>query len=68
MENFHRFFASTNSKESACSAGDPDLIPGSGRPPWRREWLPTPAFLPGEIQTEEPGGLQSTGSYRVGHE
>ena len=22
-----------NSKESACSAGDPDLIPGSGRSP-----------------------------------
>ena len=34
--------------ESACSAGDPDLIPGSGRFPWRREWLPTPVFLPGE--------------------
>ena len=29
-----------NGKESACSAGDPSLIPGSGRPPWRRAWDP----------------------------
>ena len=29
---------------------------------------PTPVFLPGESPwTEEPGGLQSTGSQRVGH-
>ena len=35
-------------KESACSAGDLGLIPGSGRHPWRREWLPTPVFLAGE--------------------
>ena len=26
--------------------------------PWRREWLPTPIFLPGEFHwREEPGGL-----------
>ena len=24
------------------------LIPGSGRFPWRRKWLPTPVFLPGK--------------------
>ena len=94
-------------KESACSAGDPSLIPGSGRSPgervgyplqyswaslvvqsvenpppmqeiwvwslvgtipWRRAWQPTPIFLPGESPwTEEPGGLQSTGSQRVRH-
>ena len=35
-------------KESVCHAGDPGLIPGSGKIPWRREWLPTPVFLPGE--------------------
>ena len=29
--------------------------------PWRREWLPTPVFLPGEsLWTEESGGLQSS--------
>ena len=43
-------------------------IPGLGKFPWRREWLPTPVFLPGEIpRTEEPGGLQSMGP-RVGHD
>ena len=28
--------------------GDRDSIPGSGSFPWRREWLLTPVFLPGE--------------------
>ena len=36
---------------------------------WRRKWLPTPAFLPGEFQwTEEPGRLQFRGSQRVGRD
>ena len=35
-------------KESACQEGDMDLIPGSGRFPWRRKWQPTPVFLPGK--------------------
>ena len=34
----------------------------------RRAWKPTPIFLPGEFPwTKEPGGLQSRGSQRVGH-
>ena len=37
--------------------------------PWKRAWQPTPVFLPGEsLWTEEPGGLQSMGSHRVGHD
>ena len=32
--------------------------PGVGKIPWWREWLPTPAFLPGEPRGQEPGGLQ----------
>ena len=35
----------SNSKESACNAGDLDSI---GKIPWRREWLHTPVLLPGE--------------------
>ena len=36
--------------------------------PQRRKCPPTPVFLPGESPwTEEPGGLQSMGSQRVGH-
>ena len=60
-----------SSKESACNAGvagDTGSIPGSGRSPggwhethfsvlaWRIPW------------TEEPGGLQSIGLKRVGHD
>ena len=53
---------------SACNAGDPGSIPGLGRShgegnathsstlAWRIPW------------TEEPGGLQSRGSQRVGHD
>ena len=48
---------------------NPGSIPGSGRFPWRRKWQLTPVFLPGEsLWTEEPGGLQSLGSQRVGHD
>ena len=37
--------------------------------PWRRNWQLTPVFLPEKFPwTEEPGGLQSTGSQRIGHE
>ena len=37
--------------------------------PWRRAWQTTPVFLPGESPwTEEPGGVQSTVSHRVGHD
>ena len=31
----------------AFSAGDLGHIPGLRKMPWRREWLPTPVFLPG---------------------
>ena len=36
-------------KESACSAGDPSSILGSGRSPQQREWQPTTIFLLGEL-------------------
>jgi len=38
----------SNSKESACNVGDQGSVPGLGSFPWRREWQPTPIFLPGE--------------------
>ena len=41
------FPGGSDCKESTCSAGEPDLIPDR-EIPWRREWLPTPVFLPGE--------------------
>ena len=36
---------------------------------WRRAWLPTPVFLPGESPgTKEPGRVESMGSQRVRHD
>ena len=43
------FPGGSDSKESDCNAGDPGSIPGLRRCPWRREWQPTPVFLPGEF-------------------
>ena len=72
--NYHNLFiclgfpGGSDGKASACNPGDQGLIPGSGRSlekemathssilAWRTPW------------TEEPGGLPSTGSHRVGHD
>ena len=35
--------------------------------PWRREWLPTPVFLPGESHVQR-SLVQSTGLQKVGHD
>ena len=40
-----------------------------GKIPWRRACHHTPVFWPGESpRTEEPDGVQSIGSHRVGHD
>ena len=53
-------------KESACKAGDLGSIPGLGRSPGEGNgYLLQYSCL--ENSTEEPGGLQSTGLQRVGH-
>ena len=42
--------------------------PWIGKIPWRRAWQLTLVFLPGESHGQRNlGGLQSTGSQRVGH-
>ena len=49
--------------------GRPGFDPWVGKIPWRRAWQPTPVFLPGESPwSEEPGGLQSIESQRVGQD
>ena len=62
------FSGGSDSKESTSNAGDLGSIPGSGKSPGERDWPPTPVFLPGELYTEEPGGLQFTGLQRLGHD
>ena len=66
-----RFAAGASSKEPACQSRrlrEASVMPGPGRSPgggrathssalaWRTPW------------TEEPGGLRSVGSHRVGHD
>ena len=46
------FPGGSGDKESACSA-DLGSISVLGRIPWRREWLPTPVFLPGEFHRQK---------------
>ena len=49
-------------KGLSANAGDMGSVPGSGRFPWGREWLPTPGSLPGESHGQRslvgysPGG------------
>ena len=68
MNSLFVFPGGSDSKASACNAGDPGSIPQSGRSPgegngnhssilaWRFPWM------------EEPGGLQSMGEQRVRHD
>ena len=40
-----------------------------GKIPWKRKWLPTPVFLPGEFHGQRSlGGLLSMGSKTVEHD
>ena len=42
------FLGGSDSKESAYNAKDLGFNPWVGKIAWRREWLPTPVFLPGK--------------------
>ena len=43
------FPGGSDGKESTCNAGELGLIPGVRKTLWRKEWQPTPVFLPGEF-------------------
>ena len=62
------FPGGSRGKESACSARDLGAIPGSGRPPGEGNSYPLHYSCLENPQTEEPGGLQSTGWQRKGHD
>ena len=51
------FPGSSDGKESACNAGDPGLIPGSGRSPGEGNGNPFSILAWKFLWTEEPGGL-----------
>ena len=50
----------------ACNVGDLGSSPWVRKIPWRREWQPTPIFLPGEFHGQS--SLVDLGSQRVGHD
>ena len=52
------FPGGSGSKESACNAEDPGLVPGSGRSPGEENGNPWQYSCWRIPQTEEPGGLQ----------
>ena len=58
----------SDGKVSACNMGEPGLIPGS-EDPLEKEMATHSSILAWKIPwMEEPGGLLSRGSYRVGHD
>jgi len=63
------FPGGSDGKESACSSADPGSILGSGRSPGKGNSYPLQySCLENSMDREEPGGLQSMGSRRVGHD
>ena len=66
--SFRASLMAPDSKESACNAGHPGSIPGGGRS--LEKDMATHSSIPaGRIPwTEQPGGLQSMESQRVGHD
>ena len=66
------FPGSASGKESVCHCRRLKrhrFDPWVRKIPWRRSWLSSPIFLPGEFPwTGEPGGLQSKGLQRVRHD
>ena len=62
-------FPAGSDSRVCLQCGRPGFDPWVGKIPWRWKWQSTPVFLPGESPwAEEPGGLQSMGSHRVGHD
>ena len=65
---FKGFPGGSGGKESTCNVEDLGLIPGLGRSPGEGNGYPLQYSCLRIPQTEEPGGLQSMGSHRVGHD
>ena len=61
------FPGGSNSKESACNAGDTGSIPGWGRSPGEGHGNPLQYSCQRIPWTEEPGRVQSMKSKRAGH-
>ena len=59
------YFSGSDGKESAWNAGDQGSIyPWVRNIPWRREWQPSPIFLPGEFHGQRSLAGYSTWGYK----
>ena len=65
---FRAFPGGSGDKESACNVGDLGLTPGLGRSPEEGNGHPLQYQALRIPWTEEPGGLQFTGSQRIRHD
>ena len=69
------FQADASGKESSCRCKSHGFNPWVGKIPWRREWQPTPVFLPGKSHAQRslvggsPGSKESdtTGQLSTEH-
>ena len=68
LKTVFTFPHSSVGKESACSAGDPGSIPGSGRSPGEGNGYPLRYSCLENPKPEEPGGLQFMALPRVRHD
>ena len=68
MQSTSGFLSGSDGKASACNAGDPGLIPGSGRSPGEGNGNLLQHFCLENPIMEEPDRLQSMGSQRVGQD
>ena len=62
------FPGGSDSKKLACNTGTPRFHPWVRKSPWRRQWQPTPVFLPGESHGQRNlMGYSPWGCKRVRH-
>ena len=67
LNNCSCLHGGSDGKESAGNLGDPGSIPGYRRPPGERHGNPLQYSCPeNSMDREEPGGLLSVGSQRIG--
>ena len=66
--NLARWPGGSDGKELACNAGDPDSVPGSGKPPGEGNGYPLQYSCLENSMDRELGSLQSMGSQRVVHD
>ena len=59
--NVHGFPGGSDGNESTCSTEDLGFDPLIGKISWRKEWVLTPLFLPGEFHGLDRGAWQATG-------